>query len=200
MEAGSAQHPLGRHGRNPGQGRLGQRVAEHAPCSSTPAAQQATGAATATEELTQHARLLLVQARQQLGQHARILQLLPPGLSQSGQVDPLLLGSLLQKLAELGPLLRGHAAERVLGRLLVGIRRELGRDLLVAPDRLVVGDARIGWTLVVAVEEVLVVVAVRPALQEAVKQPHHNPLPCEVPYKRPTAVTFTVGDATSLLR
>jgi Winged helix DNA-binding domain len=39
------------------------------------------------------------------------------------------------------PPLSGHAAERVLGGLLVGLRGELGRDLLVAPDRLLVGDA-----------------------------------------------------------
>jgi hypothetical protein len=44
--------------------------------------------------------------------------------------------------------LRCHAAERVLHGLLVDGRGEI-RDLLVAPDRLVVGDARTGWTLVI---------------------------------------------------
>jgi hypothetical protein len=45
--------------------------------------------------------------------------------------------------------LRCHAAERVLHGLLVDGREKFGRDLLVAPDQLVVGDARIGGSLVI---------------------------------------------------
>jgi hypothetical protein len=53
------------------------------------------------KELAEQPRLL-VQASQQLGQHAWVLQLPAAGLAQPRHVDPVLLGSLLQELAELG--------------------------------------------------------------------------------------------------
>ena len=68
-------------------------------------------------------------------------------MAQLREINPLVAGPLLQELAELDALLRGHAGEGVMGRLLVDVRGELGSDLLVAADRLVVGDALIGRTL-----------------------------------------------------
>ena len=57
-------------------------------------------------------------------------------------------------------------------RLLVDLRRELRRDLLEATVRLLVGDALPGRALVVALGEVLVLLALLTAAQQAVEKTH----------------------------
>jgi len=81
------------------------------------AAQQATCAPTA-KELAEQPRLLLVQAGQQLGQHAGVLELLAAGLSQPGRSTPCCWARCCRSWPNWARSLGGHAGEGVLRRLL----------------------------------------------------------------------------------
>jgi hypothetical protein len=100
--------------------------------------------------------LLSLQVSDHLRQGARILQAVVDAISvEIGRRYLLLLHLLLQVLAKLFTLLRGQAIERRVSRLQVVVMWNLGRDLLVSVQGLLVRISFSWMSIIVSTCEVL---------------------------------------------
>src|SRR5690349_20536359 len=138
------------HRGDAGQRRLCHRIAQN-----LTHATAASAATSAAEQLPEQPWLLLMHLCRHLRKLARILVAAPAAGRR--HVHALLLGLLDQHLPKLRTLLRRHARERALGRLLELLWRQVRHHLLVPLHHLIVRVALRGRPLIVAVHEVLVV-------------------------------------------